>query len=43
MAFANQEVATTSSQAGTSDTLPIVVIGALYLLIMGFGFLARKR
>jgi len=31
------------SQANISDTAPIVVIGFLYLLIMGFGFLARKR
>lgn len=47
MAF-SQEVSTksessVSSQASVSDTAPIVVIAALYLLIMGFGFLARKR
>jgi hypothetical protein len=47
MAF-SQEASTkseslASSQANLGDTAPIVVIAALYLLIMGFGFLAKKR
>jgi len=48
MAFSQEVVSTESeplapSQANIGDTAPIVVIGFLYLLIMGFGFLARKR